>query len=42
MHGWQDVREHGEQQIGEDADYWQTHTGDIGTGNGNTNYFDYP
>jgi hypothetical protein len=37
----QDVRENGEQEIGEEVDYWQSHTGDIGTGGGNTNTFDY-
>ena len=30
----QDVRENGEQEIGEEVDYWQTHSGDIGTGGG--------
>ena len=28
----QDVRENGEQEVGEEVDYWQTHSGDIGTG----------
>ena len=38
----QDVRDHGEQEVGQEVDYWQTHTGDIGTGNGNTNNSDLP
>jgi hypothetical protein len=35
---WQDVRENGEQQVGEEVEYWETHDGDIGTGSG----ADYP
>jgi hypothetical protein len=31
-----DVRDNGEQQVGEEVTYWQTHTGDIGTGAGNS------
>ena len=28
----EDVRENGEQEIGEEVNYWNTHSGDIGTG----------
>eukprot|EP00287_Rhodomonas_sp_CCMP768_P009826 CAMPEP_0196724108 /NCGR_PEP_ID=MMETSP1091-20130531/6108_1 /TAXON_ID=302021 /ORGANISM="Rhodomonas sp., Strain CCMP768" /LENGTH=180 /DNA_ID=CAMNT_0042066205 /DNA_START=9 /DNA_END=551 /DNA_ORIENTATION=+ len=31
-----DVREHGEQQIGEEVTYWNTHSGNIGTGGGSS------
>lgn len=30
----EDVRENGEQQIGQEVTYWNTHSGDIGTGGG--------
>jgi hypothetical protein len=30
----EDVRDNGEQQIGEDVNYWMNHDGDIGTGHG--------
>ncbi|KAJ1474277.1 hypothetical protein T484DRAFT_1971063 [Baffinella frigidus] len=38
----EDVRDNGEQQIGEEVTYWQTHTGDIGTGAGNSAGASYP
>jgi hypothetical protein len=28
----EDVRENGEQEVGEEVNYWNTHSGDIGTG----------
>jgi hypothetical protein len=27
----EDVRDHGEQQVGKDVNYWNTHSGQIGT-----------
>jgi hypothetical protein len=33
-----DVREHGEQKIGDEVNYWKTHSGDIGTGKGSYPY----
>ena len=32
----EDVREHGEQKVGEEVTYWNTHSGQIGTGGGAT------
>ena len=34
----EDVRDHGEQQIGRDVTYWNTHSGQIGTGHGGATY----
>ena len=34
----EDVRDHGEQQIGEEVSYWNTHSGQIGTGHGGATY----
>ena len=33
-----DVREHGEQKIGDEVNYWNTHSGDIGTKRGQYPY----
>jgi hypothetical protein len=34
----EDVRENGEQSIGEEVSYWNTHNGQIGTGSGGSQY----
>jgi hypothetical protein len=34
----EDVREHGEQKIGDEVNYWNTHSGDIGTKRGQYPY----
>jgi len=34
----EDVRDQGEQQIGRDVTYWNTHSGQIGTGHGGATY----
>ena len=34
----EDVRDHGEQQVGEEVNYWNTHSGQIGTGSGGATY----
>eukprot|EP00961_Rhodomonas_salina_P015279 205100-Rhodomonas_salina.1 len=37
----EDVRDQGEQQIGEEVTYWNTHSGQIGTGGGATTGYPY-
>ena len=37
-----DVRDHGEQKIGEDVTYWNTHSGQIGTGGSSGGGATYP
>jgi hypothetical protein len=34
----EDVRDHGEQQVGQEVNYWNTHSGQIGTGSGGATY----